>query len=274
MNTLAAGTAPHRPVSAFLTRRRGIRPLGPRSGTALFETARPTFQPLAFREESGFFPRRDRRFESLFLQRGVRCELDLGEGGFADEIAAAPPWGLYLLEDTSGPLEDWPPSLWPNHRPAGIGNRRRLFVPILRPWRQRHPFARRGPSLAPQPHRIWRMSVNRVVCGRAREQKTKLCQHDSRRPLRLSCRDEIRTRKTVAQKCLEPLGYKFHSCCNLRHCRSDACHTNTTPQPPMAPRRSSEPPRYVTRMPGGVGGVAPRGVPYPDQSGLPRSPWT
>src|SRR6266481_77014 len=26
-----------------------------------------------------------------------------------------------------------------------------------------------------------------------------------------------------------------------------------------------EPPWYVTRMPGGVGGVAPRGVPYPDQ---------
>jgi hypothetical protein len=31
-----------------------------------------------------------------------------------------------------------------------------------------------------------------------------------------------------------------------------------------------EPPWYATRMPGGVGGVAPRGAPYPDQSGLPR----
>ena len=29
-----------------------------------------------------------------------------------------------------------------------------------------------------------------------------------------------------------------------------------------------EPPWYVTRMPGGVGGAAPRGASYPDQSGL------
>jgi hypothetical protein len=37
---------------------------------------------------------RNRKFESISLQRGVRCELDLGEGGFADEIAAAPPGGF------------------------------------------------------------------------------------------------------------------------------------------------------------------------------------
>ena len=35
-----------------LAERRGIRPLGPRSGTALFETARSTFQPLALRERA------------------------------------------------------------------------------------------------------------------------------------------------------------------------------------------------------------------------------
>ena len=34
---------------------------------------------------------RDRWFESGSLQWRVRCELDLGEGGFAGEIAAAPP---------------------------------------------------------------------------------------------------------------------------------------------------------------------------------------
>jgi hypothetical protein len=39
---------------------------------------------------------RNRRFESAFLQRGVRCELDLGEGDFAYEIAAAPPFRPYF----------------------------------------------------------------------------------------------------------------------------------------------------------------------------------
>ena len=34
---------------------------------------------------------RNRRFDPVPLQRGIRCELDLGEGGFADEIAAASP---------------------------------------------------------------------------------------------------------------------------------------------------------------------------------------
>jgi hypothetical protein len=71
MNTLAAGTAPRRRVPAFLTQKKTDSTLGPRSGTALFETARPTFQRLAFREKSGFFPRSDRRFESLFLQQRV-----------------------------------------------------------------------------------------------------------------------------------------------------------------------------------------------------------
>ena len=47
-------------------------------------------------------PTRNRKFESRSLQRGVRCELDLGEGGFADEIAAVP-LGLYLLGDTDTP---------------------------------------------------------------------------------------------------------------------------------------------------------------------------
>jgi hypothetical protein len=32
-----------------------------------------------------------------FPQRGVRCELDLGEGGFANEIAAASPGGFTCL---------------------------------------------------------------------------------------------------------------------------------------------------------------------------------
>ena len=43
-------------------------------------------------------PSRDRWFESISLQRGVRCELDLGEGGFADEIAAAPLGVLLKIE--------------------------------------------------------------------------------------------------------------------------------------------------------------------------------
>ena len=43
---------------------------------------------------------RNRKFESGFLQRRVRCEPELGEGGLAYEIAVAPP-GLYLLEDMS-----------------------------------------------------------------------------------------------------------------------------------------------------------------------------
>ena len=30
-----------------------------------------------------------------------------------------------------------------------------------------------------------------------------------------------------------------------------------------------EPPWYVTRMPGGVGGMVPRGVPYPDRGASP-----
>jgi hypothetical protein len=35
----------------------------------------------------------------------------------------------------------------------------------------------------------------------------------------------------------------------------------------VPPKHNSvEPPWYGTRMPGGVGGVASRGVPYPDQS--------
>ena len=38
------------------------------------------------------------KFESISLQRGVRCELDLAEGGFADEIAAAPPGVLLKIE--------------------------------------------------------------------------------------------------------------------------------------------------------------------------------
>jgi hypothetical protein len=41
---------------------------------------------------------RNRWFESVPLQRGVRFELDLGEGGFADEIAAAPPGVLLKIE--------------------------------------------------------------------------------------------------------------------------------------------------------------------------------
>jgi len=41
---------------------------------------------------------RNRRFESSSLPRGVHCELDLGEGGFADEIAAAPPRVLLKIE--------------------------------------------------------------------------------------------------------------------------------------------------------------------------------
>src|SRR6516164_10573353 len=60
-----------------------------------------------------------------------------GEGGVADEIAAALPGALLAGGHVRYPLEYWPPSLWPNHGPAGIGNRRRPFVPILRPWRQR-----------------------------------------------------------------------------------------------------------------------------------------
>ena len=48
---------------------------------------------------------RNWNFESISLQRGVRCELDLGEGDFADEIAAAPPGGFTCCTT----LEDWPP---------------------------------------------------------------------------------------------------------------------------------------------------------------------
>jgi len=39
-------------------------------------------------------------FESISLQRRVRCELNLGEGGFADEIAAAPAGGFATLDTT------------------------------------------------------------------------------------------------------------------------------------------------------------------------------
>ena len=48
--------------------------------------------------EKSLSQERYRWFESGSLQRGVRCELDLGEGGFADEIAAAPPGVLLKIE--------------------------------------------------------------------------------------------------------------------------------------------------------------------------------
>ena len=67
---------------------------------------------------------RNHKFEFVFLLPGVRCELDLGEGGFADEIAAAPPGGFTCWRTR----EDWPPSLWPNHGPAGIGNESKLGI--------------------------------------------------------------------------------------------------------------------------------------------------
>jgi hypothetical protein len=49
----------------------------------------PVFSQLA-----GNFAFRDEFARDCFLQRRVRCELDLGEGGFADEIAAAPHGGF------------------------------------------------------------------------------------------------------------------------------------------------------------------------------------
>src|SRR6516165_9907167 len=43
--------------------------------------------PGMLRKSTAFVPRYQ-KFESISPQRRVRCELDLGEGGFADEIAA------------------------------------------------------------------------------------------------------------------------------------------------------------------------------------------
>src|SRR5271169_1142353 len=81
------------------------------SGRLLFTV--PTKSP-------GDHPARgDQGFESRSLQRRVRYELDLGEGGVADEIAAAPRGALLAGGHVRSPLEDWPPSLWPNHGPAG-----------------------------------------------------------------------------------------------------------------------------------------------------------
>ena len=56
-----------------------------RSGSAFVQ---PT--PIGNAQKS-LSQERDRWFESGSLQRRIRCELDLGEGGFAGEIAAAPP---------------------------------------------------------------------------------------------------------------------------------------------------------------------------------------
>ena len=56
--------------------------------------------PPSWQAQKSISQERDRWFESGSLQRGVRFELDLGEGGFADEIAAAPAGGFATLDTT------------------------------------------------------------------------------------------------------------------------------------------------------------------------------
>jgi hypothetical protein len=56
------------------------------------------------------------KFESISLQRRVRCELNLGKDGFADEIAAAPPGGFATLDTTICRIAD--PTLVARPRPA------------------------------------------------------------------------------------------------------------------------------------------------------------
>ena len=38
-----------------------------------------------------------------------------------EDVNDAPPWALLAGGHVRSLLEDWPPSLWPNHRPAGMG---------------------------------------------------------------------------------------------------------------------------------------------------------
>ena len=50
----------------------------------------PSAQAQSEISEPNPYRARNRKFESISLQRRVRCELNLGKDGFADEIAAAP----------------------------------------------------------------------------------------------------------------------------------------------------------------------------------------
>jgi len=72
-------------------------------------------------------------FESISLQRRVRCELNLGEGGFADEIAAAPAGGFATLDTTICPGRKGPSG---NQRPDGRRERGR--------WRSKRSYAGSG----------------------------------------------------------------------------------------------------------------------------------
>ena len=51
-----------------------------------------------------------------FLRQSVFGRL----AGYED-VNDAPPWALLAGGHVRSLLEDWPPSLWPNHRPAGMG---------------------------------------------------------------------------------------------------------------------------------------------------------
>src|SRR6516225_10620467 len=72
-------------------------------------------------------------FESISLQRRVRCELNLGEGGFADEITAAPAGGFATLDTTICPGRKGPSG---NQRPDGRRERGR--------WRSKRSYAGSG----------------------------------------------------------------------------------------------------------------------------------